>query len=390
MLGMFGAWGLSAGLGLDPLLGHRADRARDVRLRHARLPPPHAPRAGRAIRSRRSSRPSACSSCCRTRVVAGFTSDYRFVERQLPGAARAAPSSPCCGITFGVPLLLAAGLALVLFLALYLLDRAHGVRPGAAGHQRGPRRGAAGGHPAPAHVRGGLGPGRRARRDRRRHPRQLLLRLPAGRACSSPCSPTPSSPSAASAASSARCSPRSSSGVIQSVTVVVPAAGVQGRVRLRVVSPDRAVPAAGPVRAVLVAATVRAGARAGVGAPHGSPVAVAAPSRRSSPPSPRGLGGPIVGGSLAGCATATTARHEVRPADARPAAPSPRGHDCEPIARDRAMQRARPTTRRSASWCCSTRCSAWAGTSSAGGRGSSTSGRRCSSRWARTRPRCCT
>ena len=47
--------------------------------------------------------------------------------------------------------------------------------------------------------------------------------------------------------------------------------------------------------------------------------------------------------------------------------------------RFRFSSRARPTTRRSGSWCSSTRCSASAGTSSGGGRGSSTSGRRCSS-----------
>src|SRR5207237_10301862 len=53
-------------------------------------------------------------------VVAGFTSDYRFVNdtllQRLGGARLTLP-----GITFAVPLLVAAGLSLLLFLALYLL-----------------------------------------------------------------------------------------------------------------------------------------------------------------------------------------------------------------------------------------------------------------------------
>src|SRR5256885_10885750 len=53
-------------------------------------------------------------------VVAGFTSDYRFVNDSLLvklGGAKVV----LLGVTFAVPLLLAAGLALLLFLALYLL-----------------------------------------------------------------------------------------------------------------------------------------------------------------------------------------------------------------------------------------------------------------------------
>jgi len=53
-------------------------------------------------------------------VVAGFTSDYRFVNDSLLvrlGGAKLA----LLGLTFAMPLLLAAGLALLLFLALYLL-----------------------------------------------------------------------------------------------------------------------------------------------------------------------------------------------------------------------------------------------------------------------------
>jgi len=53
-------------------------------------------------------------------VVAGFTSDYRFVNDTLLqrlGGARL----NVLGLTFAVPLLLAAGLALLLFLILYML-----------------------------------------------------------------------------------------------------------------------------------------------------------------------------------------------------------------------------------------------------------------------------
>src|SRR5215813_822471 len=53
-------------------------------------------------------------------VVAGFTSDYRFVNDTLLqrlGGARLTVA----GVTFAVPLLLAAGLALLLFLILYML-----------------------------------------------------------------------------------------------------------------------------------------------------------------------------------------------------------------------------------------------------------------------------
>src|SRR5262249_58513836 len=53
-------------------------------------------------------------------VVAVFTSDYRFVNEGLLvrlGGAKV----QLAGLTFAMPLLLAAGLALLLFLALYLL-----------------------------------------------------------------------------------------------------------------------------------------------------------------------------------------------------------------------------------------------------------------------------
>src|SRR5439155_1315348 len=53
-------------------------------------------------------------------VVAGFTSDYRFVGDSLLARLSGAKLR-LLGITFAVPLLAAAGLALLLFLALYLL-----------------------------------------------------------------------------------------------------------------------------------------------------------------------------------------------------------------------------------------------------------------------------
>ena len=53
-------------------------------------------------------------------MVAGFTSDFRFVNDSLLARLSGTKLS-FFGLTFGVPLLLAAGLALLLFLALYLL-----------------------------------------------------------------------------------------------------------------------------------------------------------------------------------------------------------------------------------------------------------------------------
>src|SRR5207245_2496348 len=53
-------------------------------------------------------------------VVAGFTSDYRFVNDSLLVRLGGAKLT-LLGLTFAMPLLLAAGLALLLFLALYLL-----------------------------------------------------------------------------------------------------------------------------------------------------------------------------------------------------------------------------------------------------------------------------
>ena len=70
-------------------------------------------------------------------VVAGLTSDYRFVNDSLLARLGGAKLT-LLGLNFAVPLLLAAGLALLLFLGPLSADRAHGVRAGAAGHQRGP------------------------------------------------------------------------------------------------------------------------------------------------------------------------------------------------------------------------------------------------------------
>ena len=53
-------------------------------------------------------------------VVAGFTSDFRFVNDSVLTRLSGTKLS-LLGVTFGVPLLLAAGLALALFLGLYLL-----------------------------------------------------------------------------------------------------------------------------------------------------------------------------------------------------------------------------------------------------------------------------
>ena len=118
MLGMFGAWGLSASLGLDPLLailplgvvmygfGVLVYRALMRRVQGGDPFTQIFATIGLLF-------------LLQNAVVAGFTSDYRFVSDsvlvRLSGAKLSA-----LGITFGVPLLAAAGLALLLFLALYL------------------------------------------------------------------------------------------------------------------------------------------------------------------------------------------------------------------------------------------------------------------------------
>ena len=112
----------------------------------------------------------------------------------------------------------------------------------------------------------------------------------------------------------------------------LPAARVQGRVRLRVLHPDRPVPAPGAIWPLL--------------------------ARRPAPA-----------------------------ARSRWSGWSPPSWPCS--TRSPSSAAARSTTRRWASWCCSTRCSASAGTSSAAGPASSTSARASSSRSAPTPPRSC-
>ena len=119
MLGMFGAWGLSAGLGLDPLLA---------------IVPLGLAMFGFGVLVYRSLMRRVQGGdpftqifatigllfLLQNAVVAGFTSDYRFVGDSLLARLSGAKLR-LLGITFGVPLLAAAGLALLLFLALYLL-----------------------------------------------------------------------------------------------------------------------------------------------------------------------------------------------------------------------------------------------------------------------------
>ena len=119
MLGMFGAWWLSVAVGLDPLLS---------------MVPVGLAMYGFGILvyrllMRRVQGGDPFTQIFATigllfllqnAVVAGFTSDYRFVGdsalTRLSGT-----KLQLLGITFGVPLLAAAGLALLLFLGLYLL-----------------------------------------------------------------------------------------------------------------------------------------------------------------------------------------------------------------------------------------------------------------------------
>ena len=122
MLGMFGAWWLSVASGSTRCWPWCRSRLLMYGVRRARLPPAHAAGAGRAIRSRRSSRPSACSSCCRTRVVARL-------HQRLPLRRATALLTRLSGTKLTLArhhlrraaAASAAGLALVLFLVLYLL-----------------------------------------------------------------------------------------------------------------------------------------------------------------------------------------------------------------------------------------------------------------------------
>ena len=119
MLGMFGAWWLSVAAGLDPLLsivplglamygfGTLVYR---LLMRRVQGGDPFTQIFATI----------GLLFLLQNAVVAGFTSDYRFVGdsalTRLSGT-----KLQLLGITFGVPLLAAAGLALLLFLGLYLL-----------------------------------------------------------------------------------------------------------------------------------------------------------------------------------------------------------------------------------------------------------------------------
>jgi branched-chain amino acid transport system permease protein len=119
MLGMFGAWWLSNAVGLDPLLS---------------IVPLGLAMYGFGILvyrllMRRVQGGDPFTQIFATigllfllqnAVVAAFTSDYRFVGESLLVRLSGAKLQ-VLGLTFGVPLLVAAGLALLLFLGLYLL-----------------------------------------------------------------------------------------------------------------------------------------------------------------------------------------------------------------------------------------------------------------------------
>jgi branched-chain amino acid transport system permease protein len=119
MLGMFGAWWLSVAVGLDPLLaivplgllmygfGTLVYR---LLMRRVQGGDPFTQIFATI----------GLLFLLQNAIVAGFTSDYRFVGdsalTRLSGT-----KLQLLGITFGAPLLAAAGLALLLFLGLYLL-----------------------------------------------------------------------------------------------------------------------------------------------------------------------------------------------------------------------------------------------------------------------------
>jgi branched-chain amino acid transport system permease protein len=119
MLGMFGAWWLSATFGLDPLLsivpiglvmyGFGVLVYRQLMRRVQRGDPFTQIFATIGL-----------LFLLQNGVVAAFTSDYRFVSDTLL-TRLSGVKLQVLGITLGVPLMAAAGLALVLFMALYLL-----------------------------------------------------------------------------------------------------------------------------------------------------------------------------------------------------------------------------------------------------------------------------
>jgi branched-chain amino acid transport system permease protein len=119
MLGMFGAWWLSNAVGLDPLLsivplglamygfGTLVYR---LLMRRVQGGDPFTQIFATI----------GLLFLLQNAVVAGFTSDFRFVGDSLL-TRLSGTKVQLLGITFGLPLLAAAGLALLLFLGLYLL-----------------------------------------------------------------------------------------------------------------------------------------------------------------------------------------------------------------------------------------------------------------------------
>src|SRR5439155_1220131 len=119
MLGMFGAWWLGAAFGLDPLLAIVPIAL--VMYAFGVLVYRH------LMRRVQGGDPFTqifatigLLFLLQNAVVAAFTSDYRFVNDSLLLRLGGAKLT-LLGLTFAMPLLLAAGLALLLFLALYLL-----------------------------------------------------------------------------------------------------------------------------------------------------------------------------------------------------------------------------------------------------------------------------
>jgi branched-chain amino acid transport system permease protein len=119
MLGMFGAWGLSSAFGLDPLLAivpiglvMYAFGFVVYRLLMRRV------QGGDPFTQIFAT--IGLLFLLQNAVVAGLTSDFRFVNdsflTRLSGT-----KLQLFGLTFGAPLLAAAGLALLIFVALYLL-----------------------------------------------------------------------------------------------------------------------------------------------------------------------------------------------------------------------------------------------------------------------------
>jgi branched-chain amino acid transport system permease protein len=119
MLGMFGAWWLSSAVGLDPLLsivplglamyGFGTLVYRFL-MRRVQGGDPFTQIFATI----------GLLFLLQNAVVAGFTSDFRFVGDSIL-TRLSGTKVQLLGITFGLPLLAAAGLALLLFLALYLL-----------------------------------------------------------------------------------------------------------------------------------------------------------------------------------------------------------------------------------------------------------------------------